>query len=203
MFLENQKNSGLSGWVEVIVGSMFSGKTEELIRRVKRATIANQKTVIYKAAVDTRYDDVKVVSHDDNSVRSVPVLSSLEIWEKTTDERVVGIDEAQFFDVDLPRVCFNLANTGKRVIVAGLDMDFKGRPFGPIPTIMAQAEYVSKVHAICMSCGGLAQFSHRISENADLVLLGETDNYEPLCRSCYVAANKAISQKDKLNEQGD
>lgn len=196
MFLENQKNSGISGWIEVIVGSMFSGKTEELIRRVKRATIANQKTIIYKAAVDTRYNEVKVVSHDDNSVKSIPAISSMEIWDKTTDERVIGIDEAQFFDENLPKVCFNLANAGKRVIVAGLDMDFKGRPFGPIPVLMAQAEYVTKVHAICMSCGGLAQFSNRINENADLVLLGETENYEPLCRSCYVSAHRSIDQKD-------
>ncbi len=188
MFLENQKNISSAGWIEIIVGSMFSGKTEELIRRIKRAKIANQKTVIYKASVDTRYDDSKVVSHDDNSILSIPVKSSMDIWEKTTDEKVVGIDEAQFFDNNLPKICFNLANAGKRVILAGLDMDFKGRPFGPIPTIMAQAEYVTKVHAICMRCGGVAQFSHRISEGDALVVLGETDKYEPLCRSCFVKA---------------
>ncbi|MEM7162056.1 MAG: thymidine kinase [Bacteroidota bacterium] len=188
MFLENQNKKARSGWIEVIVGSMFSGKTEELIRRLKRAQIAKQKTVIYKAAVDTRYDNEKVISHDDNAILSIPAASSIEIWDKTTDEEVIGIDEAQFFDDNLPKVCFNLANLGKRVIIAGLDMDFKGRPFGPIPTLMAQAEYVTKVHAICMRCGALAQFSHRISDGDDLVVLGETDKYEPLCRSCFVQA---------------
>lgn len=187
--------------MEVIVGSMFSGKTEELIRRVKRAKIANQKTVIYKASVDTRYDNVKVVSHDDNEIQSIPVKSSHEIWEKATDEEVIGIDEAQFFDEGLPKVCFELANAGKRVIIAGLDMDFKGRPFGPIPFIMAQAEYVTKVHAICMNCGNLAQFSHRISENDSLVLLGETDKYKPLCRTCYISAEKIIAQEEKAKSK--
>lgn len=183
--------------MEVIVGSMFSGKTEELIRRVKRAKIANQKTVIYKASVDTRYDNVKVVSHDDNEIQSIPVKSSQDIWEKTTDEAVIGIDEAQFFDDGLPRICFELANAGKRIIIAGLDMDFKGRPFGPIPNLMAMAEYVTKVHAICMDCGNLAQFSHRISENDSLVLLGETDEYKPLCRTCYVAAEKISAEQEQ------
>lgn len=186
-----------AGWMEVIVGSMFSGKTEELIRRVKRAKIANQKTVIYKASVDTRYDNVKVVSHDDNSIQSIPVKSSHDIWEKTTDEEVIGIDEAQFFDEGLPKVCFELANLGKRIIIAGLDMDFKGRPFGPIPNLMAQAEYVTKVHAICMDCGNLAQFSHRISENDSLVLVGETDQYKPLCRTCYVLAEQEVLEREQ------
>jgi len=193
VFLENQNKIVKSGWIEVIVGSMFSGKTEELIRRIKRAMISKQKTVIYKASVDIRYDEQKVVSHDDNSILSIPASSSVEIWEKTTDEKIIGIDEAQFFDDNLPKVCNDLANKGKRVIIAGLDMDFKGRPFGPIPTIMAHAEYVTKVHAICMNCGSLAQFSHRISEGDDLVILGETDKYEPLCRSCYVLAENADS----------
>ena len=175
---------------------MFSGKTEELIRRVKRASIAQQKTIIFKAAVDTRYDNTDVISHDDNALTSHPVRHSNEILDLVGDQKVVCIDEAQFFDNNLPDVCTKLANKGKRVIVAGLDMDFKGRPFGPIPIILAQAEYVTKVHAICMQCGGLAQFSHRIIEGEDLVELGERDKYEPLCRSCFVHEQEKLNEKE-------
>ena len=191
MFLENKvSNESKTGWVEVVVGSMFSGKTEELIRRLKRAKIAGQKVEIFKPSTDTRYDEEDVVSHDNNSIRSTPVDNSNNILLLTADTEVVGIDEAQFFDAGLPDVCNTLANQGKRVIIAALDMDFAGKPFGPIPKLMAIAEYVTKVHAICMRCGNLAQFSYRKTKSEDLVLLGETDEYEPLCRACYNKANK-------------
>lgn len=190
MFLENKiNNENKKGWIEVVVGSMFSGKTEELIRRLKRAKIAGQKVEIFKPATDTRYDEEDVVSHDNNSIRSTPVDNSNNILLLTADTEVVGIDEAQFFDAGLPEVCNTLANQGKRVIVAALDMDFAGKPFGPIPNLMAVAEYVTKVHAICMRCGDLAQFSYRKIKSDDLVLLGEKDEYEPLCRKCYNEAN--------------
>ncbi len=188
MFLENQGNKEeRRGWIEVVCGSMFSGKTEELIRRMKRAEFAKQKVEIFKPTVDTRYDDEAVVSHNENSIRSTPVPSSSNILLLTNDVDVVGIDEAQFFDAELPNVCKQLANRGIRVIIAGLDMDFSGKPFGVMPNLMAMAEYVTKVHAICMRCGTLAQFSHRKTANEDLVLLGEVDEYEPLCRRCYNA----------------
>ena len=191
MFLENKlNNENKTGWIEVVVGSMFSGKTEELIRRLKRAKIAGQKVEIFKPSTDTRYDEEDVVSHDNNSIRSTPVDNSNNILLLTADTEVVGIDEAQFFDSGLPDVCIMLANQGKRVIIAALDMDFSGKPFGPIPNLMAVAEYVTKVHAICMRCGNLAQFSYRKTKSEDLVLLGETDEYEPLCRKCYNEANK-------------
>jgi thymidine kinase len=190
MFLENKiNNENKKGWIEVVVGSMFSGKTEELIRRLKRAKIAGQKVEIFKPATDTRYDEEDVVSHDNNSIRSTPVDNSNNILLLTADTEVVGIDEAQFFDAGLPEVCNTLANQGKRVIVAALDMDFAGKPFGPMPNLMAVAEYVTKVHAICMRCGDLAQFSYRKIKSDDLVLLGEKDEYEPLCRKCYNEAN--------------
>lgn len=175
-----------SGWIEVIVGSMFSGKTEELIRRLKRAQIAKLKVEIFKPKIDVRYSDQEVVSHDATSIQSTPVDASENLMMLASGNDVVGIDEAQFFDQNLVRVCNQLANQGVRVIVAGLDMDFQGKPFGPIPQILATAEYVSKVHAICVKCGGLAQFSHRVVKKQDLVLLGEKDEYEPLCRNCYL-----------------
>ena len=176
------------GRIEVICGSMFSGKTEELIRRLKRARIARQRVEIYKPAIDTRYSDNDVVSHDANSIPSTPVESARSILLMASDAQVVGIDEAQFFDDAIVEVCNELANSGKRVIVAGLDMDFKGIPFGPMPQLMAIAEDVTKVHAICVKCGNLAHVSHRIVKDEQRVLLGEQHEYEPLCRQCY---NKA------------
>lgn len=191
MFLENSIHSHTrKGSIEVICGSMFSGKTEELIRRLKRAQYAKQKVEIFKPAVDTRYDDVKVVSHDSNSIHSTPVPSSANILLLASDVQVVGIDEAQFFDNGLADVCNQLADSGVRVIVAGLDMDFRGKPFGPMPALLTIAEYVTKVHAICMRCGNLANHSHRITSESSLVLLGETNNYEPLCRDCFCKATK-------------
>lgn len=191
MFLEITNNHQLrKGWVEVICGSMFSGKTEELIRRLNRAKIAKQKVEIFKPAIDTRYDDVEVVSHNSIRIQSTPVESAEQILLLINDVSVVGIDEAQFFDNQLVSVCNQLADSGIRVIVAGLDMDFKGVPFGPIPHLLATAEYVTKVHAICMQCGNLAQYSHRTIQNENLVVLGETDSYEPLCRSCFNESKK-------------
>jgi thymidine kinase len=191
MFLENTFHSSKRrGSIEIICGSMFSGKTEELIRRLKRATFAKQKVEIFKPAIDKRYDDLDVVSHDANSIRSTPVESSQNILLLTSDVEVVGIDEAQFFDMELVNVCNELANQGIRVVVAGLDMDYRGFPFGPIPSLLATAEYVTKVHAICMICGNLANHSHRIdASNESLVLLGETDSYQPLCRDCFYDHN--------------
>ena len=178
------------GRIEVICGSMFSGKTEELIRRLKRARIARQRVEIYKPAIDTRYSDEDVVSHDSNSVNSTPVDSARSILLLASAAQVVGIDEAQFFDNSLVEVCNELANQGKRVIIAGLDMDFKGIPFGPMPALMAIAEEVTKVHAICVRCGNLAYVSHRIVQGENRVLLGETGEYEPLCRTCYNELNQ-------------
>lgn len=182
MFLESTKSTG---WIEVIVGSMFSGKTEELIRRLKRAKIAGLKIEIFKPQIDTRYDEESVVSHDANSIRSTPVSSSGNILLLAADVDVVGIDEAQFFDMGLVDVCNQLANNGIRVIIAGLDMDYTGKPFGPIPNLMATAEYVTKVHAICQRCGSLAHHSHRLTASEKLVVIGEQDSYEALCRHCY------------------
>lgn len=191
MFPEhNFKNNNKKGWIEVICGSMFSGKTEELIRRLKRAQFAKMKVEIFKPSVDTRYHEEMVVSHDETAIHSTPVPSSSNILLLTGDVEVVGIDEAQFFDNELVNVCNQLANQGIRVIVAGLDMDYLGKPFGPIPQLMAIAEYITKVHAICVKCGDLANHSHRITKNDNLVLLGETDSYEPLCRACYQNAIK-------------
>ncbi|MEQ8908333.1 MAG: thymidine kinase [Vicingaceae bacterium] len=193
MFLENTINSKKrKGSIEVICGSMFSGKTEELIRRLKRAKIAKQKVEIFKPEVDVRYDEEAVVSHDSNQIHSTPVPASANIPLLVNDEEVIGIDEAQFFDMELVGVCNQLANQGMRVIVAGLDMDFQGKPFGPIPAIMATAEYVTKVHAICVRCGNLANHSHRISHDENLVMLGETESYEPLCRDCFQNAIKKL-----------
>lgn len=186
MFLEHPYNrQNRRGWIEVITGSMFSGKTEELIRRLKRARIARQKVEIFKPSVDTRYDDMKVVSHDENAISSTPVQSSSQILLYVNDADVIGVDEAQFFDNQLADVCNKLANSGIRVIVAGLDMDYLGKPFGPIPSLMATAEYVTKVHAVCIECGNLAQHSHRIIADDHLVVLGEKNSYEPLCRVCF------------------
>jgi len=185
MFLENNNSQRKRGWVEVICGSMFSGKTEELIRRLKRAQFAKQKVEIFKPKIDTRYHEVMVVSHTGNEFMSTPVPSSSNILLLATDVDVIGIDEAQFFDEGLTSVCNQLADRGIRVIVAGLDLDYTGKPFGPMPALMARAEYVTKVHAICMHCGELAYVSHRKTANDNLVVLGETDTYEPLCRNCF------------------
>ena len=186
MFLENSiDQSKRKGWIEVICGSMFSGKTEELIRRLKRAKIAKQKVEIFKPAIDVRYDEEKVVSHDQNYIMSTPVTASSNILLLANDVDVIGIDEAQFFDLELVNVCNQLASSGIRVIVAGLDMDYLGKPFGPMPALLATAEYVTKVHAICMTCGDLAQLSHRSIVNDKLVVIGEKDSYEPLCRACF------------------
>ncbi|WP_319502032.1 thymidine kinase [uncultured Draconibacterium sp.] len=191
MFIERDVNSNKKvGTIEVVAGSMFSGKTEELIRRLKRAKIAKQKVEIYKPMVDVRYSETEVVSHDENAIHSTPVENSANILLLAGDVDVIGIDEAQFFDKGLIDVVTQLANMGIRVIVAGLDMDFKGEPFGPIPGLMAVADYITKVHAICVRCGSIAQFSHRLSEKEQVVLLGEKDIYEPLCRSCYNKAHK-------------
>jgi thymidine kinase len=191
IFIENSiVGSKRRGWIEVVCGSMFSGKTEELIRRLKRAKFAKQRVEIFKPHVDTRYSVEEVVSHDSNSIPSTPVTSSGNILLLVSDVDVVGIDEAQFFDNNLVDVCNKLADQGIRVIVAGLDMDFRGKPFGPIPHIMACAEHVTKVHAICVKCGNLAQYSHRLTDTDKLVLLGETDAYEPLCRTCFNESTK-------------
>lgn len=187
MFSESFKKSGC---IEVICGSMFSGKTEELIRRLKRAQFANQKIEIFKPVVDTRYSDEDVVSHDLHSIKSKPVSSPEQMLSIADDTMVVGIDEAQFFDSSLVSVAQQLANRGVRVIIAGLDTDFTGKPFGPMPALMAVAEDVQKVHAICVKCGSLANHSHRLSKSRSLVVLGEKDVYEPLCRQCYNEAVK-------------
>lgn len=185
MFIEVNSTNRKSGWIEVVCGSMFSGKTEELIRRMRRAQIANQNVEIFKPALDTRYSDTEVVSHSGNAIPSRPVQSSQNILLLTQDVRVVGIDEAQFFDDGIVDVALQLANRGIRVIVAGLDMDFMGRPFGPMPKLLAHAEFVTKVHAICQKCGSLANFSFRKTASQGQVLLGEKDLYEPRCRVCF------------------
>ncbi len=189
MFLENPINGTKKrGWIEIVSGSMFSGKTEELIRRMKRAKIAKQRVEIFKPEIDKRYSEMRVVSHDANSIHSTPVAKSTDILALSEDIEVVGVDEAQFFDNQLVDVCNELANRGVRVIVAGLDMDFQGKPFGVMPALFAIAEYVTKVHAICMRCGNLAHHSHRLSADDNLVVVGEKETYEPLCRDCYNAA---------------
>ncbi len=190
MFLENSIHQQQKrGSVEVICGSMFSGKTEELIRRLKRAKFAKQKVEIFKPQIDTRYDENNVVSHDANTIISTAVPAASNILLLSSDVDVIGIDEAQFFDEEIISVCNQLASKGIRVIVAGLDMDFLGKPFGPMPALLAMAEYITKVHAICVRCGALAQYSHRLVANQKTVMLGEMDSYEPLCRTCY---NKAM-----------
>lgn len=186
MFLEQPKHKKpLKGWIEVVCGSMFSGKTEELIRRLKRARIAQQKVMIFKPQTDKRYDESKVVSHDDNRIPSTPVAEARDILNLIEAVDVVAIDEAQFFDDDLVNVSEELANKGIRVIIAGLDLDFLGKPFGPIPKLLAVAEYITKVHAICISCGDLAHNSFRTVEDESLIVIGEKDAYLPLCRSCF------------------
>lgn len=189
MFLENPVNHKEQfGWIEVICGSMFSGKTEELIRRLRRAQFAKQRVEIFKPAVDTRYDQENVISHQGNEIRSTPVPAAANIRILADGCDVIGIDEAQFFDDEIVTVCNDLANAGIRVIVAGLDMDFKGQPFGPMPALMATAEYVTKVHAVCTRTGNLAHYSFRKAANDNLVMLGETNEYEPLSRAAYYKA---------------
>ena len=189
MFLEPHFRGQRSGWIEVICGSMFSGKTEELIRRLKRAKIANQRVEIYKPKIDTRYDELSVVSHDANTILATPIENSYKLLENTEGVDVVGIDEAQFFDKNLTDVCQKLALKGIRVVVAGLDMDYRGEPFGPVPQLLAVAEYITKVHAICSHCGNLATHSYRKVANNQQVMLGEKDTYEPRCRTCYAMGN--------------
>jgi len=188
-FLENSvRVTGKKGSIEVITGSMFSGKTEELIRRLRRAQFAGLRVEIFKPSLDNRYSETRVVSHDDKSIISTPVDNASAILLLAGDVNVVGIDEAQFFDNSIVEVCNTLADNGIRLVIAGLDMDFMGKPFGPMPALLAIAEYVTKVHAICMRCGNLAQYSFRKSGDEQVVLLGEKDLYEPLCRNCYNAA---------------
>lgn len=191
-FLENSgKGGGRRGSIEVITGSMFSGKTEELIRRLRRAQFAGLKVEIFKPSLDKRYSEDRVVSHDDKSIVSTPVDNASSILLLAGEVDVVGIDEAQFFDSSIVEVCNKLADNGVRILIAGLDMDFMGNPFGPIPALLSIAEFITKVHAICMRCGSLAQFSFRKSEEEQVVVLGEKDKYEPLCRECY---NKAMKK---------
>jgi thymidine kinase len=186
-FLENSvDNAGKRGSIEVIAGSMFSGKTEELIRRLRRALFAGLRVEIFKPSIDKRYSEDRVVSHDEKSIISTPVENASSILLLASGVEVVGIDEAQFFDGSLVEVCTSLADAGTRVIVAGLDMDFAGHPFGPMPALMAVAEYISKVHAICVRCGNLANYSYRKVKDDKIVMLGEKDIYEPICRSCYI-----------------
>jgi len=188
-FLENSVNTaGRRGSIEVITGSMFSGKTEELIRRLRRAKFAGLKVEIFKPSLDKRYSETRVVSHDEKSIVSTPVDNAAAILLLAGDVDVVGIDEAQFFDSSIVDVCNSLADKGIRIVIAGLDMDFMGKPFGPMPALLSVAEFVTKVHAICMRCGNLAQYSFRKSEEEQIVVLGEKDKYEPLCRSCYLKA---------------
>src|SRR5690349_15563196 len=191
MFIEPQLGRkddppGRTGWIEVVCGCMFSGKTEELIRRLNRALIAKQKVEIFKPKTDTRYHEENIVSHNENAIRSTPVNFANDILLLAGDCDVVGVDEAQFFDESIVEVCNTLANSGKRVIVAGLDMDFEGKPFGPMPNLLAVAEYVTKVHAICAQTGGLASFSFRLDENSSKVVLGEKDKYEARSRRAFV-----------------
>ena len=201
MFLENPLNHKEQfGWIEVICGSMFSGKTEELIRRLRRAQFANQKIEIFKPAIDRRYDDQMVTSHDSNQIPSTSVPAAANIAILANDCQVVGIDEAQFFDDEIVEVCNDLANRGMRVIVAGLDMDYQGNPFGPMPALMATAEYVTKVHAICTQTGNLAHYSYRKSDQKDLVVLGEKDDYEPLSRGAF---HEALSKSKKRGSKKD
>lgn len=201
MFLENTVNQKEQfGWIEVICGSMFSGKTEELIRRLKRAQFARQKVEIFTPSIDTRYAEDALTSHDRNQIRSTPVPAAANIPILADSCDVVGIDEAQFFDDEIVKVCNDLANRGVRVIVAGLDMDFKGNPFGPMPALMATAEYVTKVHAVCTRTGNLAHYSYRKAKSEALVLLGETEEYEPLSRAAYFKAklkDKMIKKEEK------
>jgi thymidine kinase len=185
MFIEPILKGERRGWIEVICGSMFSGKTEELIRRLKRVKIANLKVEIFKPAIDVRYDEIKIVSHDENYIQSTPIDNSQTILLMAEDVDVVGLDEAQFFDDQITSVCDELARRGTRVIVAGLDMDFTGKPFGQMPFLMAKADYVTKLHAICVKCGNIANYSYRIIPNEEQIMLGAKNAYEPRCRVCY------------------
>lgn len=185
MFIEPNIRGERRGWIEVICGSMFSGKTEELIRRLKRARIANLKVEIFKPAIDTRYDEIRIVSHDENAIQSTPIDNSQKILLMAQDVDVVGIDEAQFFDDEVANVCDELAKRGVRVIVAGLDMDFAAKPFGQMPFLMAKADYVTKLHAICVKCGHIANYSYRTIPNGEQIMLGAKNVYEPRCRVCY------------------
>ena len=203
MFLEPHFKGQRSGWIEVICGSMFSGKTEELIRRLKRAKIAMQKVEIFKPSSDIRYDQDNVVSHDENALGSTPIIESKQMLIVDDDVEVVGVDEAQFFDMELPKVCQSLALRGIRVIVAGLDMDYKGQPFGPMPNLLAVAEYITKVHAICHHCGNLATHSYRLSDQKDQIVLGEKDLYEPRCRVCYEMGNILDFKPIRLKVKSD
>lgn len=197
MFLENTSNRGKRrGWIEVVCGSMFSGKTEELIRRMKRARFARQRVEIFKPALDTRYSHQEVVSHQGNAIQSTPIPHSSQLLFLASDIEVVGIDEAQFFDDELPNVVTTLANSGVRVIIAGLDLDFKGRPFGPMPQLLALAEYVTKVHAVCVKTGDLAHYSYRFNQNDALVELGESETYIPLSREAF---NDAMKNPEAMN----
>ena len=189
MFIEPHIKGEKIGWIEVICGSMFSGKTEELIRRLKRAKIANLKVEIFKPAIDVRYDENKVVSHDANTIQSTPIDNSQKILLLAQDVDVVGIDEAQFFDAEIVAVCETLALRGTRVIVAGLDMDYMGRPFGPMPNLLAVAEYITKLHAICVMCGNIANVSYRKTAQDGQVVIGEKNIYEPRCRTCAAKQN--------------
>jgi len=204
MFLEPYFKGQRSGWIEVICGSMFSGKTEELIRRLKRAKIAGQQVEIFKPAIDTRYGEEEVVSHDSNSLLSKPVQHSREILNVSEEVSVVGVDEAQFFDEGIVEVCETLAKKGIRVIAAGLDMDYQGKPFGPIPNLLAVAEYITKVHAICQHCGNLATHSYRLIPEKSQVMLGEKESYEARCRTCYQMGNILdLKPKSKLSIESE
>ncbi len=185
MFIEPNIKGGRRGWIEVICGSMFSGKTEELIRRLKRAKIANLKVEIFKPSIDIRYDELKIVSHDENAIQSTPIDTSQTLLLMAQDVDVVGIDEAQFFDDEIANVCDELALRGIRVIVAGLDMDYTGKPFGQMPFLLAKADYITKLHAICVKCGNIANYSYRIIPNEEQVMLGAKNVYEPRCRNCF------------------
>lgn len=185
MFIEPSVGKEKKGWIEVVCGSMFSGKTEELIRRLRRAQIANKRVEIFKPVIDTRYHDTDVVSHNSNAIRSTPVSHSENILLLADGVEVVGIDEAQFLDMELLHVAEKLAQRGTRVIIAGLDMDFEGKPFGPVPQLLAIADYITKVHAICVKCGEIAHFSYRTTQNKNKILLGEKESYQPRCRECY------------------
>ncbi len=189
MFLEPYFKGRRTGWVEVICGCMFSGKTEELIRRLRRARIADLRVEVFKPLIDTRYDASSIVSHDTTSLLATPIERSEQLLDLHPETSVVGVDEGQFFDERLPEVCHQLALRGVRVIVAGLDMDYRGKPFGPMPELLATAEYVTKVHAICVHCGNLATHSYRLSGEEEVVLLGEKERYEPRCRTCYAKGN--------------
>jgi thymidine kinase len=205
MFIEPKRgklNDQKMGWVELICGSMFSGKTEELIRRLKRAKIAKQNVEIFKPVIDTRYDEEDIVSHNKNSIRSTPVNSAAEILLYIGNCDVVGIDEAQFLDKDVVEVVNTLANAGKRVIVAGLDMDSKGDPFGPMPRLMAVAEYVTKVHAICVMCGDIAHYSYRKTDETKQVMLGELESYEARCRRCF-NLSQGTTENEKANNTSE